>query len=207
MSSRCWTRRQHCGINWRRVRERVAGYRALYRQRGARPDTNGVREAQVLGPLNEVRIQLQDDLARLSKAIHSLVPWTTIPVPEKLFGGWCASIMKIGRRAVMGLAVIVFSARNWLVPVIGADCGPGGGAADRPGTISAVESRVRWACGLLKLAGHPDCSGCACWSPFMSASARGPARTFLPLLLTTARASRSRIPARRNRAGRFCGGG
>jgi hypothetical protein len=62
------------------VRERVAGFRAIYRQSGARPDTNSL-QVKVLGPMTEVRIQLQEDLARLQN-IHSLVPLDHDPVPE-----------------------------------------------------------------------------------------------------------------------------
>ncbi len=62
------------------VRERVAAFRAQYRQLGARPDTNSL-QVKVLGPMTEVRTQLQEDLARLQN-IHSLVPLDHDPVPE-----------------------------------------------------------------------------------------------------------------------------
>jgi hypothetical protein len=62
------------------VRERVAGFRAEYRLRGRRAPGEIVR-VQVLQPMNEIRVQLQEDLARLENA-HSLVPLDHDPVPD-----------------------------------------------------------------------------------------------------------------------------
>jgi hypothetical protein len=62
------------------VRERVAGFRAEYRSRGHKPPADIVR-VQVLQPMTEIRIQLQEDLARLENA-RSLVPLDHDPVPD-----------------------------------------------------------------------------------------------------------------------------
>jgi hypothetical protein len=62
------------------VRERVAAYRADYRQHGRRPPADAVK-MQVLQPMTEVRAQLQEDLARLENA-RSLVPLDHDPVPD-----------------------------------------------------------------------------------------------------------------------------
>jgi hypothetical protein len=62
------------------VRERVAGFRAEYRARGRKPPADIVR-VQVLQPITEIRIQLQEDLARLENA-RSLVPLDHDPVPD-----------------------------------------------------------------------------------------------------------------------------
>jgi hypothetical protein len=62
------------------ARERLAGFRADYRARGTRPDTNSL-QIKVLGPMTEVRVRLQEDLARLQDS-HSLVPLDHDPVPD-----------------------------------------------------------------------------------------------------------------------------
>jgi hypothetical protein len=62
------------------VRERVAGFRAEYRLRGRKPPTEIVR-IQVLQPMIEIGVQLQEDLARLENA-RSLVPLDHDPVPD-----------------------------------------------------------------------------------------------------------------------------
>jgi hypothetical protein len=62
------------------VRERVAGFRAEYRLRGRKPPAETVR-SQVLQPMTEIRIELQEDLARLENA-RSLVPLDHDPVPD-----------------------------------------------------------------------------------------------------------------------------
>jgi len=62
------------------VRERVAGFRAEYRVHGRRPPVDAVR-AQVLQPMAEIRMQIQEDLARLQNA-RSLVPLDHDPVPD-----------------------------------------------------------------------------------------------------------------------------
>lgn len=62
------------------VRERVAAFRADYRQRGQKPDAAKVR-GQVLEPMAEVRTRLEEDLARLAN-VKSLVPLDHDPVPE-----------------------------------------------------------------------------------------------------------------------------
>jgi len=62
------------------VRERVAAYRADYRQHGRWPPAEEVKR-QVLQPMTEVRVQLQDDLARLEN-VRSLVPLDHDPVPD-----------------------------------------------------------------------------------------------------------------------------
>ena len=62
------------------VRERVSALRAEYRQRGQRPDASVVRE-QVVAPLTQVRVWLQDELARREKS-DSLVPLDRDPVPD-----------------------------------------------------------------------------------------------------------------------------
>jgi hypothetical protein len=62
------------------VRERVAAFRAEYRQRGQKPNADTLR-AQVLAPMAEVRARVQEDLARLAN-VKSLVPLDHDPVPE-----------------------------------------------------------------------------------------------------------------------------
>jgi hypothetical protein len=63
------------------VRERVAGLRAEYRQRGRLPQPEIVR-TEILTPMAEVRVWLQEELARRENA-NSLVPLDRDPVPEK----------------------------------------------------------------------------------------------------------------------------
>jgi hypothetical protein len=62
------------------VRERVAAFRADYRQHGRWPPAEAVK-MQVLQPMTEVRVQLQEDLARLEN-VRSLVPLDHDPVPD-----------------------------------------------------------------------------------------------------------------------------
>ena len=62
------------------VRERLAGYRAEYRDRGQVPSEATVRE-QILVPLTQVRVWLQEEAARQENA-SSLVPLDRDPVPE-----------------------------------------------------------------------------------------------------------------------------
>jgi hypothetical protein len=62
------------------VRERVAAFRAEYKSSGRKPPVEIVR-IQVLQPMNEIRVQLQEDLARLENA-RSLVPLDHDPVPD-----------------------------------------------------------------------------------------------------------------------------
>jgi Mg2+ and Co2+ transporter CorA len=62
------------------VRERVAGFRAEYKLRGRRPPAEIVR-FQVVQPMTEIRVQLQEDLARLENA-RSLVPLDHDPVSD-----------------------------------------------------------------------------------------------------------------------------
>jgi hypothetical protein len=62
------------------VRERVAAFRADYRLHGRRPPADVVKR-QVLQPMTEVRVQLQEDLARLEN-VRSLVPLDHDPVPD-----------------------------------------------------------------------------------------------------------------------------
>ncbi len=62
------------------ARERVAAYRTDFRRRGLKPDPNALR-SQVLAPMAEVRVRLQEDLARLAN-VKSLVPLDHDPVPE-----------------------------------------------------------------------------------------------------------------------------
>ena len=62
------------------VRERVAAYRAEYKNYGRLPLAETVK-TQVLQPMTEVRAQLQEDLARLEN-VRSLVPLDHDPVPD-----------------------------------------------------------------------------------------------------------------------------
>jgi hypothetical protein len=62
------------------VRERVAAYRAEYRLHDRKPLANAVKQ-QVLQPMTDVRVQIQEDLARLENA-RSLVPLDHDPVPD-----------------------------------------------------------------------------------------------------------------------------
>jgi hypothetical protein len=62
------------------VRERVAAYRADYRYHDRRPLSDAVKE-QVLQPMTDVRVQIQESLARLENA-RSLVPLDHDPVPD-----------------------------------------------------------------------------------------------------------------------------
>jgi hypothetical protein len=62
------------------VRERVAAFRADYRQLGRWPPPEAVK-MQVLQPMTEIRVQLQEDLARLEN-VRSLVPLDHDPVPD-----------------------------------------------------------------------------------------------------------------------------
>lgn len=62
------------------VRERVSALRAEFRQRGRKPDADVVRQ-QIVMPLTQVRVWLQDELARQEKT-DSLVPLDRDPVPD-----------------------------------------------------------------------------------------------------------------------------
>jgi len=62
------------------VRERVSALRADYTQRGRKPDADVVRQ-QIVAPLTQVRVWLQDELARREKS-DSLVPLDRDPVPD-----------------------------------------------------------------------------------------------------------------------------
>ena len=63
------------------ARERAAVFRGAYRDSGRRPDGEAVRE-QILLPLTQVRVWLQEELARQENT-GSLVPLDRDPVPEK----------------------------------------------------------------------------------------------------------------------------
>jgi hypothetical protein len=63
------------------VRERVAGLRAEYRQSGRVPQPEIVR-TEILTPMTQVRVWLQEELARRENA-GSLVPLDRDPVPDK----------------------------------------------------------------------------------------------------------------------------
>ncbi len=62
------------------VRERVSAMRAEFRQTGRKPDVNVVRE-QIITPLTQVRVWLQDELARRENS-DSLAPLDRDPVPD-----------------------------------------------------------------------------------------------------------------------------
>jgi hypothetical protein len=62
------------------VRERVAAFRADYKLHDRMPAGEAVK-MQVLQPMTEVRVQLQEDLARLEN-VRSLVPLDHDPVPD-----------------------------------------------------------------------------------------------------------------------------
>ena len=62
------------------AREHIAAFRAEYRLHGRKPPAEVVK-VQVLDPMTEVRVQLQEDLARLENA-RSLVPLDHDPVPD-----------------------------------------------------------------------------------------------------------------------------
>jgi len=62
------------------ARERVSAMRAEFRQRGREPDAGVVRE-QIVTPMTQVRVWLQDELARREKS-DSLVPLDRDPVPD-----------------------------------------------------------------------------------------------------------------------------
>jgi hypothetical protein len=62
------------------VRERTSALRAEYRLYGRRPDDNYVRE-QILVPMTQVRVWLQEEIARQQNA-NSLVPLDRDPVPD-----------------------------------------------------------------------------------------------------------------------------
>jgi hypothetical protein len=62
------------------VRERAAVIRGAYRDRGRIPDGEVVRQ-QILAPLSQVRVWLQEELAR-KENVNSLVPLDRDPVPE-----------------------------------------------------------------------------------------------------------------------------
>lgn len=62
------------------ARERAAAMRAEFRQSRIKPKADLVRR-QILDPITEVRVQLRDDLARLS-GTNNLVPLDHDPVPE-----------------------------------------------------------------------------------------------------------------------------
>jgi hypothetical protein len=63
------------------VRDRVAAFRGEYRDRGRRPPAETVRQ-QILVPMAQVRVWVQEELARQENA-GSLVPLDRDPVPEK----------------------------------------------------------------------------------------------------------------------------
>ncbi|HEY2082205.1 MAG TPA: hypothetical protein VGI88_05430 [Verrucomicrobiae bacterium] len=62
------------------VRERVGALRQQFRQSGRRPDEKVVRE-QIVVPMTQVRVWLQQELARQQNA-NSLVPLDRDPVPD-----------------------------------------------------------------------------------------------------------------------------
>jgi hypothetical protein len=62
------------------ARERAAAYRAEYRLHDRRPLADAVKN-QVLQPMTDVRVQIQEALARLENA-RSLVPLDHDPVPD-----------------------------------------------------------------------------------------------------------------------------
>jgi len=62
------------------VRERASVLRSDYRLRGQRPPAEVVRE-QILTPLSQIRVWVQEELARKEKS-DSLVPLDRDPVPE-----------------------------------------------------------------------------------------------------------------------------
>jgi exonuclease V gamma subunit len=62
------------------VRERTSALRAQYRLNGRRPDDKYVRE-QILVPMTQVRVWLQEEIARQQNA-NSLVPLDRDPVPD-----------------------------------------------------------------------------------------------------------------------------
>jgi len=62
------------------VRERVGAFRGEYRERGRAPDEEVVRK-QILAPLTQVRVWLQEELVRQQNS-QSLVPLDRDPVPE-----------------------------------------------------------------------------------------------------------------------------
>jgi hypothetical protein len=63
------------------VRDRVAAFRGEYRERGRKPLAATVRQ-QILLPLSQVRVWVQEELAR-QENVGSLVPLDRDPVPEK----------------------------------------------------------------------------------------------------------------------------
>jgi hypothetical protein len=62
------------------VRERASALRAQYRQYGHPPDEKIVRK-QLLVPMTQVRVWLQEEIARQQDA-NSLVPLDRDPVPD-----------------------------------------------------------------------------------------------------------------------------
>ena len=62
------------------VRERVAVLRGEYRDRGRAPEGEVVRQ-QIIAPLTQVRVWVQEELTRRQNA-DSLVPLDRDPVPE-----------------------------------------------------------------------------------------------------------------------------
>lgn len=62
------------------VRERVGAFRGYYREYGRAPQADAVRN-QILVPMTQVRVWLQQEIARLEDA-NSLVPLDRDPVPE-----------------------------------------------------------------------------------------------------------------------------
>lgn len=62
------------------ARERAASMRADFRQSRIKPKADLVRR-QILDPIDEVRVELHDDLARLTDT-NNLVPLDHDPVPE-----------------------------------------------------------------------------------------------------------------------------
>ncbi len=62
------------------ARERVGAFRGNYRQYGRVPETEAIR-SEILVPMTQVRVWLQEELARLDDA-NSLVPLDRDPVPD-----------------------------------------------------------------------------------------------------------------------------
>ena len=62
------------------VRQRASALRAQYRQTGRKMDDNVVRE-QLIAPMTQVRVWLQEEIARQQNA-NSLVPLDRDPVPD-----------------------------------------------------------------------------------------------------------------------------
>ena len=81
------------------VRERASALRAQYRLNGRRPDDKYVRE-QILVPMTQVRVWLQEELARQQNA-NSLVPLDRDPGARQLFRTRAQVLRETGERAVI----------------------------------------------------------------------------------------------------------